>query len=235
MGLALLPAAMGEAEFRERWKPLEFPSIEKHTVYAFQRGAHGAYVVSSSSAAASGLIHEFAEPVPLGDIAKLSWRWRVDTLIEPPNHRVKPGDDYAARVYLSFKYDPAKASFADRIKFGLGKAIYGRYPPKGALAYVWAGGTEEAGATYRSPYAGSVLIVVAEAGPGRVGEWVAEERDPVADFRAECGPEAKLPLVQGLAIMTDSDRSGGAAAAAFAGLELHLRNALKKGSDPDLK
>lgn len=50
------------------------------------------------------------ELVP-GDSLTLSWRWKVSNIYEAGNAREKSGDDYPARIYVAFEFQPDKAGF----------------------------------------------------------------------------------------------------------------------------
>ncbi|MEK7233286.1 MAG: DUF3047 domain-containing protein [Elusimicrobiota bacterium] len=63
-----------------------------------------------------------------------SGRWRVVRSIPAGDESKKAGDDDAARVYVTFMYDPAKAGVATKIKYGLVKKLYGAYPPRSGFA-----------------------------------------------------------------------------------------------------
>src|SRR5690242_9136679 len=54
--------------------------------------------------------------VDLGKTPVLCWRWRVDAPIASTDMDRKSGDDYAARVYLTFEVAPHQLSFATRAK-----------------------------------------------------------------------------------------------------------------------
>lgn len=62
----------------------------------------------------------------------------MDNIYEKGNEVTKPGDDYALRIYVNFKYEPDHASFLDRTKYSMARAIFGEYPPHSALSYIWA-------------------------------------------------------------------------------------------------
>ena len=56
-------------------------------------------------------------------------------------------------------------------------------------------------------------IIVLESGAEKTGQWVTEERDVAADFRAAYGHEP--PAVTGIAIGNDTDQTGETALAWF--------------------
>ena len=56
-------------------------------------------------------------------------------------------------------------------------------------------------------------MIVVESGPSRIGQWREETRNLYEDFRRAFGEEP--PLVNGVAIMTDSDNTGESAVAYY--------------------
>ena len=60
--------------------------------------------------------------------------------------------------------------------------------------------------------------IVVEGGRARLGQWLAYERDVVADYRAAFGEDP--PPISGVAIMTDADNTGDRASAWFGDVSL---------------
>ncbi|MEX2352697.1 MAG: DUF3047 domain-containing protein, partial [Gammaproteobacteria bacterium] len=67
----------------------------------------------------------------------LCWRWRIDAPVASADMSRKSGDDYAARVYVSFQLPRSAINLATRIKLGLARTIYGDQVPDAAINYVW--------------------------------------------------------------------------------------------------
>jgi hypothetical protein len=151
------------------------------------------------------------EDLDLDRTPRLGWRWRVDRGLVVPDERVAAGDDFAARVYVMFRLDPARATLGQRLRHRLGAALYGREPPGSALNFVWAS-RAEIGSTWTNPFADSAKMVVVET--GRHPGWRREEVDVRAWYQALFG--VAPPPVLGLAIMSDSDNTCQQARAAFA-------------------
>jgi hypothetical protein len=190
------------------WQPLEFARVPRHTEYAVEPDEGGFAVHARSSAAASGLIRRFAVDPRTHPI--LSWRWKVDGVVAGSDPTRKAGDDYAARIYVAFRYEPERVSLLRRLRF---RALRMLNPdvPYGALNYIWATAAP-AGTTVESPYAGNfVKLIAVQSGTGRAGRWIEERRDVRADYRAAFGSEP--PQVEGVAIMTDTDNTGASASA----------------------
>lgn len=134
----------------------------------------------------------------------LTWRWKVDRVLDNADLSEKRGDDFAARVYVFFDVPLQSLSFFDRAKITLARIIMGSNVPTAALCYVWDN-THDIGHTAWSAYTTRVRMIVLQSGPRRVGQWVSESRDVAADFRAAFGFEA--PAVTGVAIGNDTDNT----------------------------
>ncbi len=190
------------------WEPLTFPRAERHTVYRLV-GDDGVTVVrAEADASASGLIRRVE--VDPGRSPILAWRWKTAGVVAGADATRKEGDDYAARVYVAFKYDPERVSLFNRAKYALIKLIYGEYPPHAGINYVWDNRLAP-GTVLPNAYTDRVRMIVLRSGDGAANRWVAEERNVLEDYRRAFGEEP--PPVSGVAIMTDTDDTGGKAVA----------------------
>ena len=65
-----------------------------------------------SEASASGLI----KPVVIDpkEFPIVRWRWKIDNVLQHSDVALKEGDDFPARLYFTFEYDPDKVSFSAR-------------------------------------------------------------------------------------------------------------------------
>ena len=135
----------------------------------------------------------------------------------------KEGDDYPARIYITFAYDSSKVGFFEKAKFELIKLVYGQYPPTEAINYIW-----ESKAPIRTimpnPYTDHVQMIVTQSGNRRAGEWVTEERNVYEDYKKAFGEEPTN--ISGVAIMTDTDNTKESATAYFGDI------AFKKSLEP---
>lgn len=195
------------------WEPLGFPKIKARTAYEWSGSSSAIHAVAEKSA--SGLIYRHRGPVAAAPI--LRWRWKIAGTLPKGDERRKDGDDYAARVYITFKYEPSRVGLAARLKYGAVKALRGEYPPHNAIAYVWANKLP-AGESAPSPYTDRVRMVAVRSGNSAAGEWRAEERDVLADYRRLFGEEP--PSYAGIALMTDADDTAGSAEAWYADVTL---------------
>jgi hypothetical protein len=187
----------------DQWKPLVFPKIPKHTVYAIEKDDRGSYLRAESDGSASAIVyrHDF-NPY---DYPKIRWRWKISNVYRHADARKKSGDDYPVRIYVIFRYSPEKASFRDSITYGIAKARYGEYPPQSSLNYIWAD-RDYGRRIMPNPYTDRAQMIVLEHGAEKTGTWVEEEINILDDYRQAFGTEP--PAEAGLAIMNDSDNTG---------------------------
>lgn len=144
-----------------------------------------------------------------GEGARIAWRWRVDRVVETANLETRAGDDFAARVYVTFDVPLERLPFAARTRLRLARLFYGADLPVAALCYVWdnrhAPGTQAWNA-----YSDHVRMVVVESGGARAGQWVEESRDLERDYREAFGARwpGSVPAIDGVALSSDTDQTG---------------------------
>ena len=199
---AFSKAAPGGA-FPEGWEPLFFPKIKEHTQYTLVEDEGKVAVRAESKSSSSGMICKME--IDPQEYRVIQWSWKVTGVYEKGDVTQKSGDDYPARVYVSFKYDPSKLGFWDRAKYKTAKVLYGEYPPHGAINYIWASNAPK-GTVTPNPYSDRVKMIAVESGKDHLAAWITEERNILEDYRNAFGEEP--PLIAGIAIMTDSDNTG---------------------------
>ena len=192
------------------WKPLTFKNIEKHTVYTLVKDGDTVVLKSESQASASGLIREIK--VDPKEYPIVQWRWKINNILKKGDVHRKEGDDYPARLYITFEYDPEKLSFLDRAKYGLVKALYGQEPPLAALNYIWESQAAR-GTMVPNPFTDRAIMIVVESGGQNLNQWMTEERNVYEDYKKAFGEEPAL--ISGVAIMTDTDNTGESAVAFY--------------------
>src|SRR5262245_46367268 len=106
----------------EGWKPLTFKKVPKGTHYELIKDADTVVVKASSEAAASGLTKDIK--IDPREYPVVRWRWKIDNLLKTSDVRRKDGDDYPARLYITFEYDPDKVTFSKKLKYKAGQAIF---------------------------------------------------------------------------------------------------------------
>ena len=168
----------------EHWEAKRFKG---ETQYRARDGG----LCADSKGAGSGLVREIH--IDLTRTPVLHWSWRLERALAPGDEQSKPGDDYAARVYVVFSGGP----------------LFWRTR---AINYVWSA-AQPAGTIWPNAFTANAQMVAAESGSAHAGEWVAERRDVRADFHRLFGADAMQ--ADAVAIMTDTDNGGGSAAACY--------------------
>ena len=196
---------------RERpadWQPISFSNIDTKTEYDLVRRGDGSVVRARSNGGAAGLGTETR--IDLTEHPILEWRWKVSGGVEEGSARTKDGDDYAARLYVTFDYDDL--GFGDRVKLTALRALGYDELPTRALNYIWANRIEQ-GTVLQNPYTDWVMMVAVRSGEAEAGQWITERRNVLKDYREAFGEDP--PPVNGIAIMTDTDNTGGTATAYY--------------------
>ena len=173
----------------------ERKSFKGETDYSIVREGGSTVVKAQSRAAASGLFKK-VQVDPLR-YRYLRWKWKVAEPLRNGAEKTKAGDDYSARVYVVFP----------GLFFWQTKAIN----------YVWSSRLprEE---SFPNPYTGNAMMVVVESGTDKAGTWISEQRDILTDYRRLFGGEPRQ--LGAIAVMTDTDNTGGNALAWYGDIEL---------------
>lgn len=134
----------------------------------------------------------------------LEWEWKIDSVLESGDLTEKDGDDFPARIYVTFEYPASELPLGQRIKYRLYKTFTSFEIPLRSLNYVWAS-KAEVGTVTSNPYTDWVKYVVVESGNEKAGEWVSLKRNILEDYREAFGEEPRA--ITGITIMTDSDNT----------------------------
>lgn len=197
------------------WEPLEFPRIDRHTRYELVTDDGVQVIKATADNSASGLIARLS--LAPGDSLILRWQWKVSNVFEQGDARKKSGDDYPARIYVAFEFQPDKAGFFERAKRKTVEVMFGETLPGNALNYIWANRLPEQ-SIVANAFTDQTMMVAVNSGPEQTGEWVTVERDIVADYREAFGENP--PRIVGVAIMSDADNTGERATAWYRDLVL---------------
>ncbi|MEO5631400.1 MAG: DUF3047 domain-containing protein [Nitrospiraceae bacterium] len=183
------------------WKPLTFKKIPKHTSYEVVKDGGVTIVKAVSEASASGLIKSVA--IDPKEYPIVRWRWKIDNVLQHSDVALKAGDDFPARLYITFEYDPGRVNFGKKLKFKAGQVLFGDIPIA-ALNYIWETKTP-IGTIVENAYTDFAKMVVVESGTQNVGIWIDEERNIYEDYKKAFGEEP--PMINGVAIMSDTDNT----------------------------
>lgn len=173
---------------------------------------------AESSRSAAGLTHRLQ--VDPQEYPILKWRWKISNVITNADLSRKEGDDFPARLYVSFDYPIERLPLAERVKLRVARALYDPNLPAATLCYVWDG-KAPTGTIAASAYSSRVRIMVVESGSARVNQWVNIARDLAGDFRAAFGEDA--PAVSAIAVAVDTDNTGASVTTHFGDISLHKR------------
>jgi hypothetical protein len=189
---------------------------------------------SRSQCSASGMIVPL-DGIDLSRTPVLRWSWRVSEGLDLAGERTARGDDFAARVYVLFQFEPERAPISERLTHRVLEGLGGSSLPGQSLCYVWASQLP-AGETWTHPRHAGVRMMSLRSGSGepeQTGGWRHEEVDVLADREHAFGA-SELPRVMALAIMTDTDSSCSTASALYADFRFGPRRqaALEKSRPP---
>ena len=174
------------------WKPKVF---QGETSYSLVSEGERRVLKAESRKAASGLYKEVK--IDPRKFPVLRWSWKIEGTIPKGNGRTKEGDDYAARVYVVF---PRTLFWKTR-----------------AINYIWANKLPK-GTTLPNAFSSNALMVAVESGNEMAGTWVIEERNVYEDYRMLFGEDP--PAIGAVALMTDTDNTGGEAIAYYGDITL---------------
>lgn len=178
------------------WKEKSFVGTTKYVIIELD-GNHVLHARADS--AASGLFKEIKYNPKEWPV--LSWRWKVIQLPEKGDVHFKATDDYGARVYVVFPH-------------------FLKWKTK-TISYIWARKLPK-GEHIPNPWLPQNAVMLAvQSGADSLGMWITEKRNVYEDYKRIFGGEP--PMAGAIAIMSDSDNTGGVAEAFYDDLILLKR------------
>ena len=192
------------------WEPLTFKGIKHHTNYTLVRDNNVVVLKAESNASASGLIRKIR--IDPKEYKLLTWRWKIANILRKGDATKKEGDDFPARIYINFEYDPQKLGLLEKVKYNTARLIYGEYPPLCAITYIW-GNKTPIGSVVPNSYSDKAVMIVVETGKHRLNQWIDVTRNIYEDYRAVFQDDP--PLISSVAVMTDTDNTGESALAYY--------------------
>lgn len=201
-------SAIGRDNLPEGWKQLLITPTKRQTRYSIEKEKCDGCLKAQADGAASALYKEMN--IDLHSYPILSWRWRVGGTLKDGNAHFKSGDDYPARIYAAFEFEPEKATTFEKIRHKMLKSLYGIEPPGNTITYIWANKLPK-GEMLANAFSDKVMMVAVESGDALAGDWVDEERNVYEDYKRLFKEEP--PLLRGVIVMTDSDNTGASAVA----------------------
>ncbi|WP_243836226.1 DUF3047 domain-containing protein [Modicisalibacter xianhensis] len=169
-------------------------SFKGETHYSIVR-EHGVEVLEASARGQASAKY-FEREIDLRETPYLRWCWKADARYLGLDERSKGGDDYPARLYVARKtgFLPWQVQ---------------------SVNYVWSS-NQLAGAHWQNAFTDRAMLLALQGRQSPVGEWRAEVRNVIADFKALFGDSASK--IDGLALMSDGDNAGGNATARYYGV-----------------
>ena len=184
------------------WQPLTFSGINQYTVYSLVEEGDGVVIKAVSNQSASGLARAISVDPAVYPV--IEWRWKVNNILQKGDVTRKDGDDYPARVYVTFAFEPDKVGYLERLKYEAARLIHGEDVPYRAISYIW-GSNSAAGTLIANPYTNRVMMFVVQGGNEKLQQWVTERRNVYEDYKLAFAEEP--PMISGMAIMTDTDNT----------------------------
>ncbi len=92
--------------FPQGWKPLTFDNIPEQTQYDLVKDEQQVVVKAISRQSSSGLTREIS--IDPKEYPVIAWRWKVENILQKGDVTQKSGDDYPARLYITFQYDSSR-------------------------------------------------------------------------------------------------------------------------------
>ncbi len=142
--------------------------------------------------AASGLFKKIS--IDIKKYPYLNWRWRIETRFSSMDETQKNSDDYAARIYLVV----SGGLFFWQTK---------------ALNYVWSSQAKREDSWPNAFAPDNTRMVAVRTMDDQTGTWYSEKRNVYEALKSWLGEEVQT--IDAVAIMTDSDNTGGQAVAFY--------------------
>lgn len=208
---AFSTAAVGEAPAGWKFATLPHKVPTRYAVVELG-GAHVLKVEAEDSY--GNLVHAFHAKA--GTHTVVSWRWRVDKLIDTADITTRAGDDSVAKMCVMFGFDASKLPFGERAKLLLAAAAAGEAVPPESVCYVWDNKLA-VGTALVNAFTKRIRFIVLQSGAQHLGQWMAEQRDVSADHQRLFADESAgdIPDLIGVAISADADSTHGHGLAYF--------------------
>jgi hypothetical protein len=202
--------------FPSTWEPLLFPNIKRHTRYRLIKENMGIVIQAVSDKAASGLVYR--QRIDPNRFPILKWQWKVEHILKKGDFKQKQGDDYAARIYVAFAFEPDKATWGERFRHKSASLFAKEQLPGTALNYIWANKKVPIGTIAPNPYAEETKMIVVQSGSDRCKQWITQQRNLLEDYRQAF--DRNPPKIIAIALMTDTDNTKEKAVAFYGDIKL---------------
>ena len=157
-----------------------------------EQSGDNAYVHFVSNNTSYGLRKEM--DFSIKDYPYLNWKWKVNRLPEKGDFLKKETDDQAAQVYVLFPSFPAKVNTE-------------------VVGYLWESNPKNKGMEGESPAWSKSKVIVLQAGPEKLNQWVQEKRNVYEDYKRLFKKEP--PKTGGISIYINTQHTQGKAESFF--------------------
>ena len=130
----------------------------------------------------------------LKDYPYLNWKWKITSLPEKGDFLKKDTDDQAAQVYVIFPRFPAKLN----TEF---------------VGYLWESNPKNKGKEGESPAWSKSKVIVLQAGPEKLNQWIQEKRNVYEDYKKLFKKEP--PKIGGISIYINTQHTQGRAESCY--------------------
>ena len=120
----------------------------------------------------------------------LNWKWKVAHVPEKGDFQKNETDDQAGQIYVLFPRFPA--NFNTEL-----------------IGYLWESNTRNKGKEGESPAWSKSKVIVLQAGPDKLNQWILEKRNIYEDYKRLFGKEP--PRVGGLGLYINTQHTSGKA------------------------
>ena len=157
-----------------------------------EKSGESAFIRFRSNNSSFGLKKEME--FDLKDYPYLNWKWKVSGLPEKGDFLKKETDDQAAQVYVFFPRFPAKLNTE-------------------VVGYLWESNPKNKGKEGESPAWSKSKVIVLQAGPEKLNQWVQEKRNVYEDYKRLFKKEP--PKAGGVALYINTQHTKGKAESYF--------------------
>ena len=195
------------AEAADDWRAVPLPGKRETTYTRCEFEGRAAWHARAQAAASVWRKRVNAVVTPATQ-AEFSW-WVASTIAGADLSRAESADS-PVRVGFAFDGDVSRLSMRNRMQFQLVETLTGEAPPFAMLMYVWDNHAE-VGSVLPGGRSDRLRKIVLERGDTHLRQWRSYRRNLFSDFQRAFG-EPPGQLI-GMALMTDTDNTGGAAEA----------------------
>ena len=210
-------AAEGQ-EMPAGWKLHTFKAIPNATAYSLVNESGVVVLRAESRSSYAALVKEVR--IDPKEYQMIKWRWKTNSVYKKGDASRKDGDDYSARLYIIFEYQPETLSVWESLQYKAARLIYGEYPPTSAINYIWAN-RSTVGSVMPNAFTERTMMFVLQSGTRRLNTWIEEERNIYEDYQRAIGSEP--PNITAIAIANDSDNTGESSVSFFGDIEIRKK------------